>query len=77
MGFTENGLKEKVRRLLSQLHALRSDDDIYYCMRWRLKLEGETEMMMMMFSTINARDQSSKGRRRICAFGRVQDKEAG
>ena len=43
MGFTENGLKEKVRRLLSQLHALRSDDDIYYCMRWRLKLEGETE----------------------------------
>ena len=25
--------------------ALRHDDDVYYYMRWRLKLEGETENM--------------------------------
>ena len=43
------------------------DDDVYYYIRWRLKLEGETEnmgvctkerkgMFMMMFITICAGD---------------------
>ena len=45
------------------------DDDVYYCIRWRLKLEGDDDdvddrrdgeygrlMMMMMFITIFAGD---------------------
>ena len=43
----------KKREELSSPHEGRDDDDVYYYIRWRLKLEGE---MMMMFITIIARD---------------------
>ena len=30
---------------MKRLKHLGDDDDVYYCIRWRLKLEGETENM--------------------------------
>ena len=59
--------RKPVRTQGSGLSTRDDDDDVYYYIRWRLKLEGETEnmgvcpkerkvMMMMMFITIFAGD---------------------
>ena len=31
--------------LVALAHPSHDDDDVYYCIRWRVKLEGETENM--------------------------------
>ena len=43
--------------------ALRHDDDVYYYMRWRLKLEGETENMCVWTKKRGSREKVERERR--------------